>query len=467
MISAAEEIGEDGMVLLEQIWAEDAPLYLRSVPAVETLRQCWVSQFWISGLEESKSNPRPQPVHVQSSSDWSPPPPRDPGGWNNSTAPTKRAGTVAGFRVENRSLGGQVSSKVFSMPTPRAAFSRWRCQVNRISVKRVKMTETADRTIALSERLRAHIAIARLDHSIKNIFVLPGIIVPLSVSPGLFSFHLLQRVILAFVAITLVACSNYVINEVLDAPFDRLHPIKCNRPAALGQVNSVAAYIQWLVMMLSGIAIALSISRMFASTAFVLWVMGCLYNFPPIRTKDVPYLDVITESVNNPLRMLLGWYAVTSALIPPVSLLIAYWMIGCYFMAIKRYSELAEIDDRSVAGAYRASFKYYTPQSLLVSIVFYAATSMLFLGAFIIRYRIELILAFPLVALTMAIYFNLGFERGSSAQNPEKLYREPKLMASVAAASILMCLLLFVRIPQLELLFSPTLPQVQSKSPTR
>ena len=80
MISAAEEIGEDGMVLLEQIWAEGAPLYLRSVPAVETLRQCWVSQFWISGLEESKSNPRPQPVHVQSSSDWSPPPPRDPGG---------------------------------------------------------------------------------------------------------------------------------------------------------------------------------------------------------------------------------------------------------------------------------------------------------------------------------------------------------------------------------------------------
>jgi transposase len=47
MISAAEEIGEDGMVLLEQIWAEGAPPYLRRVPAVETLRQCWVSQFWI------------------------------------------------------------------------------------------------------------------------------------------------------------------------------------------------------------------------------------------------------------------------------------------------------------------------------------------------------------------------------------------------------------------------------------
>jgi decaprenyl-phosphate phosphoribosyltransferase len=135
----------------------------------------------------------------------------------------------------------------------------------------------------------------------------------------------------AFIAITLVACSNYVINEVLDAPFDRLHPIKKNRPAARGLVNIPAAYVQWLLMMIAGVAIGLTISKMFALMALILWIMGCIYNFPPIRSKDVPYLDVLTESINNPLRMLLGWYAVTSVLIPPVSLLIAYWMIGCYF----------------------------------------------------------------------------------------------------------------------------------------
>ena len=53
-------------------------------------------------------------------------------------------------------------------------------------------------------------------------------------------------------------------------------------------------------MMAAGVAIGLRISRMFALTALVLWIMGCLYNFPPVRTKDVPYLDVLTESVNNP-----------------------------------------------------------------------------------------------------------------------------------------------------------------------
>ncbi len=320
------------------------------------------------------------------------------------------------------------------------------------------MTDAAIPLIPLQTRLRAHLQIARLDHSIKNLFVLPGIIVPLSAYPGLFTAHLVGVLCLAFVSITLVACSNYVINEVLDAPFDRLHPIKRNRPAARGLVNVPAAYLQWLVMMLVGLGIGLLIGKLFALTGLLLWIMGCVYNFPPIRTKDVPYLDVLTESINNPLRMLLGWYAVTSVLVPPVSLLIAYWMIGCYFMALKRFSELSEIGDRSVAGAYRASFKRYTPESLLVSVLFYASTAMLFLGAFIIRYRLELILGFPLVALTMAIYLKIAFKPQSAAQNPEKLYREPLLMASFVATTLVMGTLLFVRLPRLEQFFTPTLP---------
>ncbi len=324
------------------------------------------------------------------------------------------------------------------------------------------MTESTAQTVPLATRLRAHLAIARLDHSIKNLFVLPGVIVPLSVVSGLWSSHLFVTLVVAFVSITLVACSNYVINEVLDAPFDRLHPTKRNRPAALGLVNVPAAYVQWLLMMIAGVGIGLFISRAFALTGVVLWIMGCLYNFPPVRTKDVPYLDVLTESVNNPLRMLLGWYATVSVmaapLVPPISLLIAYWMIGCYFMALKRFSELNEINDRSVAGAYRASFKRYTPESLLVSVLFYASTAMLFLGAFIIRYRIELILGFPFIAFTMAIYLKLAFKKDSAVVNPEKLYREPMLMASFAATVLVMGLLLFIRLPRLEGFFTPTLP---------
>jgi decaprenyl-phosphate phosphoribosyltransferase len=89
---------------------------------------------------------------------------------------------------------------------------------------------------------------------------------------------------------------------------------------------------------------------------------------------------------------------------------------------------------------------------------------MLFLGAFILRYRIELILGFPLVALTMAIYMRLAFKPSSAVQNPEKLYREPLLMTSFAATVLAMGLLLFIRAPQLELFFTPTLPQSPTAS---
>jgi len=318
------------------------------------------------------------------------------------------------------------------------------------------MSVAAKYEITFAERLKAHLEIARLDHSIKNLFVLPGIIIPLSFYPELMKRQLIWRLVLAFISITLVACSNYVINEVLDAPFDRLHPTKKNRPTARGVVNIPVAYVQWLLMMVAGVALGLYIGKLFALMCIVLWVMGCFYNFPPVRTKDVPYLDVLTESVNNPIRMLLGWYAVTSTLVPPVSLLICYWMIGCYFMALKRFSELSEIGDRERAGAYRASFKHYTLESLLVSVTFYASTAMLFFGAFAIRYHMELILAFPLLALTMSLYFKLAFKKNSSVQNPEKLYREPMLMASFVATSGAILILLFTTMPVLESFFLPT-----------
>ena len=114
------------------------------------------------------------------------------------------------------------------------------------------MTQLTGAKVSFAERVRAHSSIARLDHSIKNLFVLPGVIVPLSVDPALMTPHLLVVLAWAFVSITLVACSNYVINEVLDAPFDRLHPTKHTRPAARGLVSIPAAYVQWIVMMVIG-----------------------------------------------------------------------------------------------------------------------------------------------------------------------------------------------------------------------
>jgi 4-hydroxybenzoate polyprenyltransferase len=314
-----------------------------------------------------------------------------------------------------------------------------------------------DASLSWVDRLKAHIAILRIDNWTKNVFLLPGIVIPLTVRHGV-SSSLFLHLILGTISVCLVASSNYVINEILDAPYDRLHPAKNMRPAARGLVNVPLGYAQWLLLMLAGVGIGSYVSKFFMASVVALWIMGCVYNIRPLRTKDIPYLDVLSESVNNPLRMLAGWYMATDTLIPPASLLACYWMIGAYFMALKRFSELREFADEKRAAAYRRSFLRYTERSLLVSVMFYASSAMLFFGAFLIRYRIELVLTFPLIALVMSVYCHIAFEPNSAAQHPEYLYRNKPLMICTISCALAMLALLIYRVPALHGIFTPTLP---------
>ncbi len=306
--------------------------------------------------------------------------------------------------------------------------------------------------------LLGHVKIARFDHWVKNVFVLPGIVAAITVEPWHPDIESILAIVWGLLAVGIIASSNYVINEVLDAPYDRWHPTKHTRPVPAGEVSVSLAYVQWIVMFLAGMVIAYHVSAALAVTMAILWLMGCIYNIPPLRCKDRAYVDVLCEAVNNPLRLLAGWYMVGSTVTPPLSLLASYWMVGCYFMAIKRYAEYRDIGDAETASRYRRSFAYYNGDRLLVSIMFYGATAMLFLGAFTVRYRIELILAYPLVALVMAIYLQIGLQPNSAAQAPEQLHREPLLMAAVITCALVMGGLFIYDIPIMYKLFTPTMP---------
>lgn len=306
---------------------------------------------------------------------------------------------------------------------------------------------TLVRPVSVSaERLRSYIAIMRLDHAVKQLFVLPGIAVAMVLDQIHLSLYLLLQTSLGMMAVTLIASSNYVLNEMLDAPFDGLHPTKRLRPAARGAIHAPIGYAQWLALAVLGFLLADGVSTGVFVSCVALWGMGCIYNISPIRSKDVPYLDVTSEAINNPIRFCAGWYMVTSLILPPVSLLIAYWMLGSYFMALKRFSEYRQIGPER-AGLYRKSFRHYTEKTLLNSVVFYAACAMLFFGAFVMRYRLEMVLAFPVIALLMAEYFNLSFEPESAVQNPEKLFKERRLMIWLALCVALLALLLFLNVP--------------------
>jgi decaprenyl-phosphate phosphoribosyltransferase len=307
-------------------------------------------------------------------------------------------------------------------------------------------------TLHARASFRDYLAIARPDHWIKNIFVLPGAALAIGLSQSVDWISTFERVAVAIIASCLLASANYTINEWLDAETDRHHPIKRLRPAALGRMSAGFIYLQWFALGSLGLWLSWQLGRKFFLVAAILLVMGIIYNVPPLRTKDRQYLDVLSESVNNPLRFMLGWTAVISALLPPSSILIAYWMGGAYLMAVKRYSEYRFIGDPVRAGSYRLSFKTYTESSLLLSAIYYALTSALFLGVFLIKYRIELLLTIPFLALLFVWYLKIGMKHDSAAQKPEKLYKERSFMLYVVAIGALFTTLLVVKIPWLDFL---------------
>lgn len=303
-----------------------------------------------------------------------------------------------------------------------------------------------------------YLKLARFDHWVKNVFVLPGIVVALALDRSRIASVDWIALIAGLIAIGLVSSSNYVLNELLDAPYDRLHPLKKDRPAAAGSIRTPLAVLEWLVLFAAGLALGWWVSKPVAYSLSALWVMGLVYNVPPVRAKDVPFLDVLTESVNSPIRFVAGWYLTGTHLLPVTSLLISYWMGGAYLMAIKRYAEVRDLRTQDVLVQYRKGFRLATEQNLLASIVLYGSLAMLFFGAFMGRYRLEMALAFPLVAAVMAIYMALAFKPDSAAQRPEGLIREPWLMAATTLCALAVVALLFADLPWLHELFKPTQP---------
>ena len=301
-----------------------------------------------------------------------------------------------------------------------------------------------------------YVQVARPDHWFKNVFMLPGSLLVLNATAGFGDPALAWRIPLALAAACLVASSYYVLNDILDAPSDARHPVKRSRPIPSGRARLPIAYVEWVVLAAAGFGMAALIGGRFLLTIVALWLMSLVYNVRPIRAKDRTYLDVLVEAVNNPLRLAMGWYATGTTLAVPVSITLAFWMLGGFFMAVKRFAEYRHLDDRERAAAYRASFRGYTEERLLVLAIFCAVAFGLFLGIFLIRYRIELLLIVPFVAGLIAWYIHLGFRSDSPTRDPEQLYREPYFMAFIVLCVLVGLLALNVDLPWLRELFRPT-----------
>jgi 4-hydroxybenzoate polyprenyltransferase len=202
--------------------------------------------------------------------------------------------------------------------------------------------------------VRGMVRTVRPHQWMKNVFVLA----PVVFAKELFDWELLVRAGGAFFVFCLLAGAVYTINDIVDAPSDRVHPVKRNRPIAAGIVPINVAKGLAVMLFVVAMAGALYGPPLFALVGFLYFVQNIAYSF---RLKKIAYADVGCIALGFVLRVMAGGLAtrihVSGYLLVCTALLALFLGFG------KRSHELAGVS-LATSKKQRAALEAYTAPAL-------------------------------------------------------------------------------------------------------
>lgn len=307
----------------------------------------------------------------------------------------------------------------------------------------------------------------RPDHWLKNVFIVFGHVVAFvllaEMEPERLGLSWVGVVVLAGLSLIpacFIASANYILNEILDAPFDALHPRKKLRGIPAGKVKVSWLWVHFAALIVGGLGLGwlLFPNPFYTLVLAILLLSGLVYNVAPLRLKDKTFLDVFAESFNNPIRLWLGWFALVpgtyssglGALLqlfpenwqplsaeflfwPPISIVLAWWMFGGLLMTGKRYVEYRFLADPEKATAYRKSFAGYSERRLVIAMITYANLFCFCTGIAMATYPTlnNLSLVFPMIVIAIIFYFRTAMKEENARLEPEQMLRNPLLLVAV------------------------------------
>jgi 4-hydroxybenzoate polyprenyltransferase len=254
--------------------------------------------------------------------------------------------------------------------------------------------------------------------------------------------HLVEQVMVVFIAFCLVSSAIYTLNDIVDLEQDRHHPKKSRRPLASGAVSISAAFM--LAALLG--TLGLSLAYFAAPTVLMIMLGYALMNIAySLRFKHVVILDVFIIATGFMLRILAGTLGVG---IPPSQwLLLCGLMVTLFLGFTKRRAEIIALTDDKTA--HRKVLEHYSPVLLDKMIGITAAGlimsySLYTMNADTIRihHTTNLIYTVPFVMYGVFRYIYLLHHQSRGGDPSHDLVRDPHLFIAVGAWLIVTVLLI-------------------------
>lgn len=293
--------------------------------------------------------------------------------------------------------------------------------------------------VASRAKLGAVATLLRPHQWLKNAVVFA----PLVFSKHLLDLHLASLTLLAVAACCALSSAAYALNDLLDAPADRLHPLKRLRPIASGALSPAEGALTFVAAGGLGIALCAAISREVAMLGVGYLVLQQAYT---AFLKRVVLLDVIVVATGFILRAYIGGTAI-GVEVSPWLVLITFLL--ALFLALARRKQELEIMG-SAAPDHRAALGEYTPALLdqMISPI---------IGATLVAYMIYSVspevagrlgtpyfhLTVPFVVFGLFRYLYLVHQHGAGEDPSRLLVSDAPLLASVMAWGIAVLLLLY------------------------
>lgn len=165
--------------------------------------------------------------------------------------------------------------------------------------------------------VRDAIRLVRAEHWVKNLFLF----LPAFFAGRLTEWPVLVHAVWGFVSFSLVASAVYVLNDLVDAPHDRNHPDKQNRPIASGAIQPRGAMVLLALLLTSGLALAASLDTTVLLIGLVYLVINVLYSF---SLKHIAIVDISLIGTGFLLRVLAGGAA--------TGVEVSHWLIVMTFL---------------------------------------------------------------------------------------------------------------------------------------